>query len=195
MAEYKIAMIDEDEPRKWDGPHGTVWYITVGLEGHPKPVSIGKKSPDALKVGDIVYGTIQPTDYLTDKWKADPKPQTGSTPQGTQRASEAFLKDMSNTPILMYNGSLHYAKELGLNLITDANDLRVYLEYVQNITNEMLAMVDNVRNGGSQEGSPPASQVTQVPRGEATTSLKDNWAQIQSDKAVSYDDPPENENG
>lgn len=68
--EYTITKISEDEPREWKGEFGTVYYIKVKLEGHNKPVTIGKKSPDALKVGDKVFGDIKPTEYPEDGFKS-----------------------------------------------------------------------------------------------------------------------------
>ena len=88
MQDYKVVKVSEQEPKKWDGPNGTVYYIKTMLEGHDKPVSIGKKSADALKVGDTVYGEIQPTDYIGDKFKAGKKP---FTPGGGYNDPAAYL--------------------------------------------------------------------------------------------------------
>lgn len=72
--EYTIEKISEQEPRKWDGPHGIVYYIKVKLKDVDKPVSIGKKKPDALKAGMTVYGTIEESDLPEDKFKAEKAP-------------------------------------------------------------------------------------------------------------------------
>lgn len=69
MAEYEIHTIGEAKPWPKDSP--TVFYIDVGVVGHDKLVSVGKKSPDALKVGDKITGEIIPTEYNTDKFKAE----------------------------------------------------------------------------------------------------------------------------
>lgn len=74
--EYKVAKVSEQEPKKYDGQYGTTYYIKVMLNGHSKPVEIGKKSPDAIKVGDVMYGEVIPTQYQTDKFKAEKKPFT-----------------------------------------------------------------------------------------------------------------------
>ena len=74
---YKVLKVSEQEPKKYDGQYGTTYYIKVMLEGHAKPVEIGKKSPDAIKVGDVLNGTIIPTEYQTDKFKAEAKPFGG----------------------------------------------------------------------------------------------------------------------
>ena len=74
---YKVTKISEQEPKKWNGPNGVIYYIKVMLEGHAKPVEIGKKSPDAIKAGDELNGTIISTEYQSDKFKAEPKPFGG----------------------------------------------------------------------------------------------------------------------
>jgi hypothetical protein len=97
-----------------------------------------------------------------------PKPTFG-------KSNDAFLKDVTNTPILMYNGSLNYAKETGLNLISDKEDRRAYLEYVTDITHEMLSMIDNIRNGVK------------------TPSLKKQWDNVTKKEPTPSDEdmPPE----
>lgn len=189
-------MIDIDPPREWNGPKGKVYYITVGLEGHSKPVTIGKKTPDALKVGDTVYGEIEPTDYTTDKWKHGEPPQVTNSSSSAGK-DNSFMKDITNTPILIYNGSLNYAKESGLNLISDKEDRRLYLEYVKDITDEMLDWIDKIR--GSDGGPPalgdavptPSSSQTQVqPKPVAATTLADRWQQATNTKATQLNDAP-----
>lgn len=75
--EYTVERISEKPPREWEGKHGTVYYIKTKLSGHNKPVEIGKKSPNALSVGEKVYGTIEATEYESDRFKAERKPFTG----------------------------------------------------------------------------------------------------------------------
>lgn len=76
MAEYKIARISTEQPREHFSEkfNSTTYYIKVMVEGHDRPVSVGKKSPDALKVGDTIYGEIVPTQYDTDNFKPETKP-------------------------------------------------------------------------------------------------------------------------
>jgi len=73
MAEYKVTKVSTQPPREYynEKYKSTTYYIKVALEGHNKPVTIGKKSPDALKAGDVVRGTIKPTEYDTDNFEAD----------------------------------------------------------------------------------------------------------------------------
>lgn len=181
MSEYKIGMIDIDPPREWNGPKGKVYYITVGLEGHSKPVTIGKKTPDALKVGDTVYGEIEPTDYTTDKWKHGEPPQVTNSSSSAGK-DNSFMKDITNTPILIYNGSLNYAKESGLNLIGDKEDRRLYLEYVKDITDEMLSWIDKIRGSGG------TSKPTEG--GIQKQTLAERWERTTNTKATPIQDEP-----
>lgn len=73
MAEYKVARVSDEEPREHFNEQykTTTYYIKVMLEGHARPVTIGKKSRDALKIGDTVNGTILPTEYDTDNFKSE----------------------------------------------------------------------------------------------------------------------------
>lgn len=91
--EYTIKRISQNPPREWAGTHGTVYYIKVQLAEHGRFVEIGKKNPDALKVGDKVYGTIEPTPkFETDRFKAERKPDGGGF-RG-QPKDEAAIKAM-----------------------------------------------------------------------------------------------------
>jgi hypothetical protein len=76
MSSYKVTKVSEQEPKKYEGQYGTTYYIKVMLDGHSKPVEIGKKTPDAIKVGDELYGEIIATEYQTDKFKGERKPFT-----------------------------------------------------------------------------------------------------------------------
>lgn len=61
-------------------------------------------------------------------------------------ADQKYLKDATTTCIQIYNGSLNYAKEAGLNLIDNVEDRRKYLEYVQEITEELMTWVEKARS-------------------------------------------------
>lgn len=67
---YKITKVSDDEPKVWGEGERKTYYIKVMLEGHEKPVTIGKKKPGALSVGMTVEGDIIPTEYAEDKFKA-----------------------------------------------------------------------------------------------------------------------------
>lgn len=72
---YTITKVSQEKPHEHVNSYGTTYYIKVMLDKHNKPVSIGKKQPDALKVGDTVYGRVVPTQYETDNWQGEqPQP-------------------------------------------------------------------------------------------------------------------------
>lgn len=75
MATYTVQRVSSEEPRQYysEKYNTTTYYIKVMLEGHAKPVSIGKKTANALKQGDTVNGTIVPTEFDTDNFKAESK--------------------------------------------------------------------------------------------------------------------------
>lgn len=180
--EYKIGMIDGSEPRKWSGPNGDVFYITVGLEGHPKLVSIGKKSPDALKVGDTVYGTIVPTDYLTDKWKGEAPPQ-GSGGKGGGGSENKFQRDVTAIPLDVWRTLI------GIQGVpTNQTEFHRFFETVKLHANELLATIETVRSGETKEPE-PTEPSKEVP------SLKDSWNQTKGTKVVGWanDLPPSDE--
>jgi hypothetical protein len=93
--EYRVKFIHPDPPKEWNNPKGgTVYYLTVDLEGISKPVSIGKKDPKALKEGDTVYGDIIPTEFLEDKFKPSPKPEFAQKSGGQQDRGNGAQKSM-----------------------------------------------------------------------------------------------------
>jgi hypothetical protein len=128
MAEYKITQVSAQPPREWVGPKGTVYYIKVRLEGHAKPVSIGKKSPDALHVGDTVYGTITEDGmHDEDKFKSEQNPNYGggSAPRSTGGGGKTFDEKA------MY---VSYAKDIAVALmnqgiIPGTNEFTDYMLY------------------------------------------------------------------
>lgn len=80
MSDYTIEKVSQQEPRKWhnDKFNSDTWYIKVKLQGVERAVEIGKRSPDALKAGDTVHGTIQSKpDFEADGFKADAVPFGG----------------------------------------------------------------------------------------------------------------------
>jgi len=80
MPSYTINRVSEQPPREWANPQGgTVYYIKVMLEGHDRPVEIGKKKPDALSAGQVVSGNIlSKPEFEADGFKADPMPSSHS---------------------------------------------------------------------------------------------------------------------
>lgn len=132
-------------------------YYSVLFEGDADTFLLqAKKAPVE---GQPEWGVIEMSKSGKSKrFKRVKHEDGGSIRSSSQTGEKAFLKDMSNTPILMYNGSLNYAKESGLNLITDTEDRRVYLEYVKDITDEMLRMRDNILSSTNVSGSSNPAQ-------------------------------------
>lgn len=97
MPTYKIIKIDRDATREWGEGAKKIYYIKVALRDsdgkvHPKAVSIGKKKPDALSVGEEVHGTIEKTDYETDKWHGDaPQGSFGSFSGGSGAPKREYV--------------------------------------------------------------------------------------------------------
>jgi hypothetical protein len=106
MSEYKVAKVSEQEPKKYEGQYGTTYYIKVMLEGHTKPVEIGKKSPDAIKTGDTVFGTVIPTEYQTDKFKAEAKPFGGKSEDPAKQDSIIRQSSMKAAIDLVVSGKI-----------------------------------------------------------------------------------------
>lgn len=69
MPSYKITKVSQEPPKEWGEGERKTYYIKVMLEGHPKPVTIGKRKPDALSVGMVVEGDISHTEYAEDRFK------------------------------------------------------------------------------------------------------------------------------
>ena len=92
---YKVIKVSEQEPKKYEGQYGTTYYIKVMLEGHTKPVEIGKKTPDAIKVGDELYGEVIPTEYQTDKFKAERKPFSPGAKQEDPAKQDSIIRQSS----------------------------------------------------------------------------------------------------
>lgn len=141
--QYQVRVLSEDPPKEWKSPAGNVvYYIEVMVEGHDKPISVGKKSPDALKVGDTIWGDIIPTEFPVDKFKPSAPPQgvSASKPVGDSK----FLKDTSDTPLRVFTAGLPYIDTV--NLMKDENYRREYLEFVRDTSEELIKMMENIRD-------------------------------------------------
>lgn len=76
---YIITEISRQKPKPWND----IFYVNVKVKEHDKPISVGKKDPTTLRVGDTLHGTITPTDLPSDRFKAEQpteqeKPSEGS---------------------------------------------------------------------------------------------------------------------
>lgn len=112
--QYTITKISSEQPREWGEGANKTYYIKVMLSGHNKAVSVGKKSPDALKVGDTVDGTITETQYDTDRFTQEKKQYTPSSAKSLQDSTTMYVS---------------YAKDILLKLIeTQEKDIPKKLE-------------------------------------------------------------------
>lgn len=66
-------------------------------------------------------------------------------------ASEKFLKDVSDFPLRVFTACLPYTDSV--SLINNETYRREYLEFVQDVANELLIMTDNVRNADKAEAA------------------------------------------
>lgn len=92
--EYKVVRLMNDNPKEWKGPHGVIYYHSVEVEGHDKPLSVGKKEANSIKVGDTIYGDITATDYIEDKFKASPRPEGATGSQSFDDRGDAITASM-----------------------------------------------------------------------------------------------------
>jgi len=155
MSEYKISKVSDQEPKKYDGQYGTTYYIKVMLDGHAKPVEIGKKSPDALKAGDTVYGSITATEYQTDKFKGEQKPfEQGSFNKGFNKVEDPAKQDsiirqssMKASIDLVSNGKIDLDE-----LYTRADDIVAWVK------NQLLVLPESLKKGEPQTDEPPLTE-------------------------------------
>ena len=122
--EYKIVQVSQQEPKIYEGKYGTTYYIKVKLEGINDPIEIGKKSPNALKVGDTVYGTITDTEY-GKKFKAEKNPGNysggGKPTQDNTTMYVSYAKDLFVVMYTQDQGKINlelyeqYIKLIGLS--------------------------------------------------------------------------------
>lgn len=162
--EYEIVKVSSRAPKEWEGSHGKVYYIKVMLKGHDKPVSVGKKSPDALKTGDTIFGTIVPTDYEEDKFKAETRPFGG----GGSREP----KDEKAIQAMWAIGQAISA--IGL---VGEKDTALYTGEVSDLAVQLFGMVDFVKGsvGVSPEGKDSVNN--DVP--ESNPTLKDVFGDVE----------------
>lgn len=139
--EYKITQVSVQAPREWAGPKGTVYYIKVKLDGHAKPVSIGKKAPDALHVGDTVYGTV--TEDFThdeDKFKSEQNPSYGGAPSAGSKPAYVPRDDLA----------IRAQWAIGQSMTAVFNGDTANTAQVELLARELFSMVDRVKEPVSE---------------------------------------------
>lgn len=93
--QYKVTKVSEETPKEWGEGTNKTYYIKVKVDGHDKPISVGKKSPNALSVGDELNGTITPTEYDTDKFKPEPKAFTPGVKTEDPAKQDSIIRQSS----------------------------------------------------------------------------------------------------
>ena len=151
MPEYTVKSLLRDEPKAWKGPAGTIYYHSVMVEEHPKALSVGKKEPNSIKVGDKIYGDITETDYMEDKFKAAQRPQSSPS------SDNQYLKDLSDLPLRVYMASVGLFDTQAL--VKGGTYYTEFVEYIQNISNELLSMAENIRKGEVKDPTKVAKTV------------------------------------
>lgn len=137
MAEYKVTKVSGQEPREYTNEYGTTYYIKVQVEGHDKPIEVGKKQKDGVKVGDVLYGTITDTQYKTDKFKSEPKPFGGN--------SGGFQKPVRD------DSHIRAQWAIGQAMTHFAHKEEVGLDKVEKLAGALFQMVDRVKTIQAQE--------------------------------------------
>jgi len=155
--------------------NGNTWCNVV-FEETGEPVTWVVKDPAKVTLGTKVNGEIKDWTASTGRvMQRFYREQSTGQPSPSGNKEEKFLKDVSNTPVVMYNGSLNYASQAGLNLIADKKDFDDYVAYVKRATEAVLNMVEEVRGT-----TPEQTTATDKP------SLKENWEKV-SKSPTGYD--------
>lgn len=114
------------------------------LIAEEKEVRQSSNGKDYLQLKKVKFETSGTQEHevpipSTQPFKAQPRPAAAAP-------DNKYYRDITTTCIQIYNGSLHYAKDVGLNLVDNKEDLRKYLEYVQGVTNELMDWIEHARN-------------------------------------------------
>lgn len=177
--EYKVTKVSTQEPKVYEGQYGTTYYIKVMLEGIDEPVEIGKKSPNALKQGDTVYGTVTDGQY-GKKFKAEKNPN-GYSGGGKYTRDDSAIRAQwaigQAIQIAVAKGKLDNPIILWAGMEADAK--------------ELFAMVDRVK--GSVSESPKQDWVKPEVREKLTkedTPPVDAYEDIDEDTIIDMDSIP-----
>lgn len=176
--EYTITKVSSQKPKEFYSEQykSTTYYIMVMLEGHDRPVTIGKKRADAFKVGDKVYGRIIPTQYDTDKFQAEQpagKPGQTFTPkdQDAIKAQMAVKSAMNAMP--------------NLDLAATDGDIATYANTARKLAKHIFRMVDEVK-----ESAPPITQESVDKEFKQDKAKEDKVHPMDDDEPINLDDIP-----
>lgn len=179
MPEYKVQGVANTAPKEYTNAYGTTYYHRVKLEGVEKPVSIGKKAPNAIKAGDIIHGSIEKTALPEDKWHGEaPQPGAGGfggiQPQSSTTASYTPRDDSHiKAQWAIGQATTFYLATAKIDL--NAKDR---LEIVESLAAEYFAMVERVKSVPVVEPmpEPPADSFGQDTGFEdINQSIPDEW--------------------
>lgn len=135
--EYKVVAVSSKPPKEWQSSYGPMLTYNLMLEGRKDPVETNKK-PDSPKpkVGDVLYGHIEATEY-GDKFKSDPRPSSNA-PTYSPAKSSTYTRDDKAI-------QSQWAIGQAVSLFTNGKD-----EDIANIeknANDFFAMIDRVKEG------------------------------------------------
>lgn len=147
MSEYKVTQLSSRAPNVWEGPHGTVYYIRVMLEGHEKPVDIGKKKPDAIKVGDIVSGDIKSDSGAADKFKAAPLQGSFGGGGSSSNSSSGYTRDDDAI-------KAQFAIKAAIEYVHYSETGKVTLDTVETVAKQLFLMIDRVKRQSQIDTTP-----------------------------------------
>lgn len=141
--EYTVTKLMNDIPKLWKGPHGDVYYHSVTVAEHDKPLSVGKKEANSVKVGDTIWGDIIETDYLEDKFKPSPPPEKPEDSTVTSKP-DRYLRDVTAIPLDVYRVRANID-----GLPTNETERQIFFENIKADADELLRLIENVRKDNS----------------------------------------------
>jgi hypothetical protein len=154
MPSYTINRVSEQQPREWTNPlGGVIYYIKVMLEGHDRPVEVGKKKPDALSAGQTINGNIlSKPEFEADGFKADPiTPHSGGGTGGGhyQRDDNAIKAQFA------IKAGIAFAAASGkAPTIKDVQTYAIEFYGMVEEVKELGGSLHNLTSGGSHEPDP-----------------------------------------
>lgn len=114
-------------------------------------------------------------------------PSPGSAPGGSQSTEKAYLKDISDIPFRMLVECLKLDDYQHLK--KDAPYRSEFLQFVKEMSDELLNMIDKVRSGSV--GAVPTPSLPIKEPSAAAASLKDQWNKtIKTTADLEYGDEP-----
>lgn len=129
MADYKILKVSSEMPRTWGENAMKTYYIKTMLEGHPRPVEVGKKKPDALSPGMVIHGEIQPKpQFEADGFKPDASAfqAPGQTSFGASKPAYKDNSDGMRQGMCMNNAAAYVTASTKKELTGDEWATKVY---------------------------------------------------------------------